>query len=612
MPNRLYKFGDMLFKESDSLDTLKIQTEDFTPNYLVSGDFNGDKITDLFLTSLDWNVQGANGEKTPAWLFLQNSSRGWERAEIDGIDNKAVAQWPSRNVVADFNEDGIDEILIVESGPHKLGPNEQWGGYNKLIGFNEFTDRVSNQSNKLPELKLYSHWVSVGDINTDGRLDIIVNDRTSMGTRLWQATPNGNFIDIADFNFIFGSNETVSSSGNIYRAPEKHLSSLIFDLDLDGAMDVVVGQDHRGSGSRVYWNNSGELQAELFSTLPSGNYLSNYGAVTISSVNLNNDDYPDLVISNISKDYKDNRLQLLVNNGNRTFTDKTFDYLGSDHLIAQEISLLKESNYGSPWVIAFQVVDIDDDGLDEVFLKADGLGYGFLNRHSFENKLDNLFIRDTASAELADLDADGDTDIVLARTETFQGSDASLQLLENITTDSSVIIGTSDVDVLIASNFSKLKRKDTGVYEIDDYEIRDIERLISPNKRLAFDLGGATGDVIKILTAVVGIDSALNPEYIGLGIQLFDDAYSVEEIFSLALDAVGANTAEKKISLIWENLFGTPPNESTLNQYTEALRSGEISNDELANGVLDAVADLNLIDLVGLSNTGVEFKDSPI
>ena len=268
VPNRIFKFGDSVFRESDSLDALKIETEDFTPNFLVSGDFNGDSLTDLFFTSFDWKDQGENGEKTPAWLFLQNSAGGWERADINGLDDKAVAQWPSRNVIADLNEDGIDEILIVETGPHKLGSNEEWGGYNKLIEFNESTNRISDQSDKLPELKLYSHWISVGDINTDGLLDIVVNDRTSMGTRLWQATPSGNFIDVADFNFIFGSSETISSSGNIYQAPEKHLSTLIFDLDLDGDMDVVVGQDHRGSGSRVYWNKSGELKEDLFSTLP--------------------------------------------------------------------------------------------------------------------------------------------------------------------------------------------------------------------------------------------------------------------------------------------------------------------------------------------------------
>lgn len=612
MPNRIFKFSDSVFRESDSLDALKIETEDFTPNFLVSGDFNGDSLIDLFFTSLDWKVQGANGEKTPAWLLLQNSAGDWERADINGLDNEAVAQWPSRNVVADLNDDGVDEILIVETGPHKLGANEEWGGYNKLIGFNEFRNIISDQSDELPELKLYSHWISVGDINTDGLLDLVVNDRTNMGTRLWQASPSGNFIDVADFNSIFGSYETISSSGNLYQAPEKHLSSLIFDLDLDGYMDVVVGQDHRGSGSRVYWNKSGELKEDLFFTLPSGNYQSIYGAVTISSVNLNNDNYPDLVISNVSKDYKDNRLQFLINNGDRTFTDETFDYLESNHLIAQEISLLKEKNPGTPWVIAFQVLDIDGDGLDEIFLKADGLGYGFLDSSPSEKKLNQLFIRDTSSAELTDLDADGDLDIVLARTKTFQGSDVSVQLLENITRDSTEIIGTSDIDVLFTGNFRKVTKIDTGVYEVDDYRIRDIERLISPDIRLAFDLEGATGDVIKILTAVIGKHSALNPEYIGLGIQFLDNAYSVEEIFSLALDTVGADTAEKKISLLWKNLFGSPPNESTLNQYSEALRSGLISSGEFTTGVLDAVSELNLIDFVGLSSTGVEFKDSPL
>ena len=607
MSNKFYKFGSAVFRESTLFDAPELNTEDYTPNFIVSGDFNGDNLADLFLTSLDWKIQGAGGAKTPAWLFVQTQKGTWEIIDIDGLNDEEVAQWPSRNVVADLNNDGIDEIIIVETGPHRPEPGEDWGGYNKLVGFNKVNSLIENQTYKIPEIKLYSHWISVGDLNSDGLPDLIVNDRTTMGTRLWQATPEGNFTDIEDFNFIFGSYETTSSSGNTYQTPERHLSSLVIDLDLDGSMDLVVGQDHRGTGSRVYWNTNGELEEDLYSTLPSGNYQSVFGAVSISSINLNDDTYPDLIISNVPENYRDSRIQLLLNNGDRTFTDATFDYLQNDALSAKGISLLTESNYGSPWIIAFKSIDLNNDGINETFIKTEGEGFGVLFSDTIGSTLDTLFLRDTSVAEVADIDSDGDIDIVLSRLDSFQGTNVSIKFLENITGQGQRVSGTTDIDLLYTSSFDSISLTETGSYIVDDFQINGIERLISPTKKLALDLDGNAGDVVKILAAIIGPESALNPQYVGIGLELLDSGFSLSDVFALALSAVGADTAEKQISLLWENLFGEAPSNSTLTQYTLALLSGQISDTDLAIAATDAVSELGLVDLIGLQSTGLEF-----
>lgn len=607
MSNKFYKFGSAVFRESTLIDAPELNTEDYTPNFIVSGDFNGDNLADLFLTSLDWKIQGAGGAKTPAWLFVQTQKGTWEIIDIDGLNDEEVAQWPSRNVVADLNNDGIDEIIIVETGPHRPEPGEDWGGYNKLVGFNKVNSLIENQTYKIPEIKLYSHWISVGDLNSDGLPDLIVNDRTTMGTRLWQATPEGNFTDIEDFNFIFGSYETTSSSGNTYQTPERHLSSLVIDLDLDGSMDLVVGQDHRGTGSRVYWNTNGELEEDLYSTLPLGNYQSVFGAVSISSINLNDDIYPDLIISNVPENYRDSRIQLLLNNGDRTFTDATFDYLQNDALSAKGISLLTESNYGSPWIIAFKSIDLNNDGINETFIKTEGEGFGVLFSDTIGSTLDTLFLRDTSAAEVADIDSDGDIDIVLSRLDSFQGTNASIKFLENITVEGQRVSGTTDIDLLYTSSFDSISLTETGSYIVDDFQINGIERLISPTKKLALDLDGNAGDVVKILAAIIGPESAFNPQYVGIGLELLDSGFSLSDVFALALSAVGADTAEKQISLLWENLFGEAPSNSTLTQYTLALLSGQISDTDLAIAATDAVSELGLVDLVGLQSTGLEF-----
>ena len=143
-----------MFRESTLFDAPELNTEVYTPNFIVSGDFNGDNLADLFLTSLDWKIQGAGGAKTPAWLFVQTQKGTWEKIDIEGLNDDEAAQWPSRNVVTDLNNDGIDEIIIVETGPHRPAPGEDWGGYNKLVGFNKANSLIENQTYKIPEMKL--------------------------------------------------------------------------------------------------------------------------------------------------------------------------------------------------------------------------------------------------------------------------------------------------------------------------------------------------------------------------------------------------------------------------------------------------------------------------
>lgn len=136
----------------------------------------------------------------------------------------------------------------------------------------------------------------------------------------------------------------------------------------------------------------------------------------------------------------------------------------------------------------------------------------------------------------------------------------------------------------------------------------EVERLQFADAKLALDLDGNAGTIVKILGAVFAPASVANQQYVGIGLSLIDGGMSYESLMQFALNAAGVKTHAEEVNLLWTNLFGSPPTAEQAEPYVALLDSGAFTPGGL--GILAADSELNKanINLVGLLQTGIEYS----
>ena len=141
-----------------------------------------------------------------------------------------------------------------------------------------------------------------------------------------------------------------------------------------------------------------------------------------------------------------------------------------------------------------------------------------------------------------------------------------------------------------------------------------VERVRLGSQWVALDLDadGSAGQTARLIGAV--FDAAyLNPQFVGIGIGLFDAGRTVEQVAQLALDTdlfrqlAGSRSNADFVRLVYQNVVGSPPGSADLALYQGMLDRGEMTQAQLAT--LAAGVDLNAINigLVGLADAGLAF-----
>ena len=136
--------------------------------------------------------------------------------------------------------------------------------------------------------------------------------------------------------------------------------------------------------------------------------------------------------------------------------------------------------------------------------------------------------------------------------------------------------------------------------------ISHVERLIFQDLAIAWDLDGHAGQVAKILGAVFGKDSVNNENYVGIGLSFLDTGWTYDNLAGLALDAAGAKTNDQIVSLLWTNVISTKPTAADKAPYIALLENG-MSAGALAHLAADTTFNTTNINLVGLTQTGIEY-----
>jgi hypothetical protein len=270
----------------------------------------------------------------------------------------------------DLDGDGFADLVIAVEY-----------GQNAVLFWRD--DRYVHDPAALPQGILRdSEDIAVADLDGDGDLDLVFASEDDMTNELYLNDGTGRFADATERLPVSGTSNAV----------------VAFDADADGDLDLLFGNN----GINLLIRNDGNA---TFSYDPDALPQLNDTTQDIEVGDIDGDGDPDLIIANEMNN------RVLVNDGTGVFTDATEAAIG---LRAGEET--READLG----------DIDGDGdLDLVFanvgwakfppgdkiLVNDGTGTfadESLSRIPFINEF-------SLDADFADIDGDGDLDLVTAR-----------------------------------------------------------------------------------------------------------------------------------------------------------------------------------------------------
>jgi hypothetical protein len=221
-----------------------------TPSGLVVSDVNGDGNPDVLVANYSGNSIG---------VFLGNGDGTFKAQQT-----VATPVQPKFISVSDLNGDGKPDLIVSAHG----GGNT----VNVLLGNGDGTFSAPQVVPGLAASNIFTYGITAGDLNGDGRPDLV--DVVDIGGAIDLNVVLGNG------NGTFGPVETIPTTGSAY-------SVLISDMNGDGKTDLVA-IDRNGAADVFLGNGDGTFEPQETFTLPLGGFL---GAVA----DLNRDGKPDIV-----------------------------------------------------------------------------------------------------------------------------------------------------------------------------------------------------------------------------------------------------------------------------------------------------------------------------
>jgi len=190
-------------------------------NFIFSGDFNGDGISDL-LSMLGHNTNGTYG----VHLYFGNGTINLASVTTTGTVNFPVSNWASVDKVhiVDFNGDGKSDLMLIKDGTCEI-----------------FTfDNLIARSIYVSGFPTKWHLLFFGDFNGDGKTDILSRTSTTNNSAPWhKAVSTGT--GFVETSFTFSRTPQIDQ---LYYGDKVTIS----DFNGDGKMDILNGwNDYVGS-----------------------------------------------------------------------------------------------------------------------------------------------------------------------------------------------------------------------------------------------------------------------------------------------------------------------------------------------------------------------------
>ncbi|MEO0404613.1 MAG: VCBS repeat-containing protein, partial [Bacteroidota bacterium] len=313
-------------------------------------DVNNDGINDLLVCS---NGTVEMNDDEGIWLYLnenENDLPAFTHVGTKWLQETSIEHGRGAHpILVDVSGDGLKD-LIVSNDEYFIGFGDKPSqlAYYQNIGTAEDPsfNLVDNNFADIPAFQLENIHPSFGDLDADGDLDMILGEEEGVLHYFENTAGAGNPMELTL------SIPAISDSQGEGIDVGKFSTPMLFDVDDDGRLDMVVGEKN---GVLSYYKNSGSI-FEFAWELQENDFENNWG-----NVQANN----ELGINGYSIPYlfrdEDSNIQLLVGNElgqTQWFNNISGNESGEFTEVQSLFFDLDISNFASPW---FE--DLNGDGM---------------------------------------------------------------------------------------------------------------------------------------------------------------------------------------------------------------------------------------------------------
>jgi hypothetical protein len=288
--------------------------------FMEFADLNGDGIDDLLLTGAYYPSEPYPAQARTGYVAFGSGNGGFTAAGAAQFNWSALSSvHASQFVLADFNKDGVTDLFVADLG-YDAAP---FPGFRNQLFMSQGGARAwIDQTASLPGASDFTHSAAAGDVNGDGNLDLFVGNGSLRDAYFLMGDGKGGFL-----------RDALRLPQYTGPAPDPYaigvFASLLVDLDGDGRPELVLGTAKDFKDRQVLWNVAGTYAAGQVSALSEPrNFGGNWYVQDILAMDMNADGRQDLVLLYIgSAHHGGYQIQVLVNQGNRTFSDQTSAYI---------------------------------------------------------------------------------------------------------------------------------------------------------------------------------------------------------------------------------------------------------------------------------------------
>ena len=281
---------------------------------VLLADANGDGKTDVLVTNSCDGTSFICGNGSVSVLL------GYGDGTLQGGVIYPSAGWDAYGLAtADVNGDGKTDILVANECANNTNCNN--GLVSVLLGNGDGTFQPGGSFSSGGE---YALWIATGDVNGDGKADIVVTNECQTSSNCSQGL----------LSVLLGNGDGTFQTPVTYATNNDGQSVVLADINGDGKLDIVLASEcsddscDSGAVSVLLGNGDGTFQSPL--TYSSGGLYS----LGLAVADVNGDGKADVLVTNecLSNSNCSNGLvSVLLGNGDGTFqTPVTYNTGGND------------------------------------------------------------------------------------------------------------------------------------------------------------------------------------------------------------------------------------------------------------------------------------------